>query len=463
MRCESILDAIGHTPLVRLRRLTEGLACKVYAKLDYLNPGGSVKDRIAVTMIDDAERRGLLKPGGTIVEGTSGNTGMGLALLAAVRGYKVVFTITDKQSKEKIDLLKALGAEVIVCPTAVEPDDPRSYYSVARKLAKEIPNAYYPNQYDNPQNPQAHYLTTGPEIWDDTEGKVTHFVIGLGTGGTVTGVARYLKERNPAVKIIGVDPIGSLYYEFFKTGRVGKASTYKVEGIGEDIFPSTMDFSVLDDILQVTDKECFLMTRRLARAEGIFTGGSGGGAVSAALRLARSLGPDELVVAFLPDSGMRYLSKIYSEEWMRDNAYLERELQLTAEDILRVKATTGAPKDLLYVLPYQTVYHALRTMQSGDVSQLPVFENEQPIGAIYEDSILKLSLQGKDLRKAVVREVMGKPFPVVEATAGIDQITHLLSTESPAVFVRQPGGHQIITKYDLVAAVARLAEKESRG
>ncbi len=463
MRCESILDAIGHTPLVRLRRLTEGLACKVYAKLDYLNPGGSVKDRIAITMIDDAERRGLLKPGGTIVEGTSGNTGMGLALLAAVRGYKVIFTITDKQSKEKIDLLKALGAEVIVCPTAVEPDDPRSYYSVARKLAKEIPNAYYPNQYDNPENPRAHYLTTGPEIWEDTDGRITHFVIGLGTGGTVTGVARYLKEKNPSVKVIGVDPIGSLYYEFFKTGRVGKASTYKVEGIGEDIFPSTMDFSILDDILQVTDKECFLMTRRLARAEGIFTGGSGGGAISAALRLARSLGPDDLVVAFLPDSGMRYLSKIYNEEWMRDNGYLEREIELSAEDILRVKAATGAPKDLLYVLPYQTVYHALRTMQSADVSQLPVFESDQPIGAIYEDSILKLSLQGKDLRKVVVREVMGKPFPVVETSAGIDQITQLLSTESPAVFVRRTGGYEIITKYDLVAAVARLAEKESRG
>jgi cystathionine beta-synthase len=461
MRCDSILDAVGRTPLIRLRRLTEGLACQVYAKVDYLNPGGSVKDRIAITMIDDAERRGLLKPGGTIIEGTSGNTGMGLALVAAVRGYKAIFTITDKQSKEKIDLLKALGAEVIVCPTAVEPDDPRSYYSVAKKLARELPNAYYPNQYENPMNPEAHYRTTGPEIWEDTEGKITHFVIGLGTGGTVTGVARYLKEKNPQVKVIGVDPIGSLYYEYFKHGRVGKAATYTVEGIGEDIFPSTMDFSVLDDILQVTDKECFVWARKLARLEALFTGGSGGGAVSAALRLARTLGPNNLVVVFLPDTGMRYLSKIYNDEWMRDNAYLEREVELTAEEIVRAKAQTGAPRDLIAVFPYQTVYHALRLMQEKDVSQLPVFENDMPIGAVYEDSILKLALLGKDLRKVVVREVMGKSFPVVPASASFDQVSQLLSEESPAVFVeREAGRCEIVTKYDLVNAVARLAEKE---
>ena len=248
MKCNNILEAVGHTPLVRLNRLTKDFKAEVYVKADYLNPGGSVKDRIGITMIDDAERRGLLKPGGTIIEGTSGNTGMGLALVAAVRGYKMVFTITDKQSKEKVDLLKALGAEVIVCPTAVEPDDPRSYYSVAKKLAREIPNSYYPNQYENPMNPEAHYRTTGPEIWEDSEAKITHFVCGMGTGGTISGVGRFLKEKNPAIKIIGVDPIGSLYYEFFKTGKVGKARTYVVEGIGEDIFPSTMDFKVLDDV-----------------------------------------------------------------------------------------------------------------------------------------------------------------------------------------------------------------------
>src|SRR6201995_1770336 len=292
MKCNNILEAIGRTPLVRLNRINQGLEPQIYVKADYINPGGSVKDRIGVTMIDEAEKKGLLKPGGSMIEGSSGNTGMGLALVAAVRGYKIVFTITDKQSREKIDLLKAFGAEVIVCPTAVEPEDPRSYYSVAKKLAREIPNAYYPNQYENQANPEAHYDTTGPEIWDDTEGKITHFVCGMGTGGTISGVGRYLKEQNPKVKIIGVDPIGSLYYEFFKTGKVGKAHTYVVEGIGEDIFPTTMDMKILDDVLQVNDEECFVVARRLVKMEGLFTGGSGGGCISAALRLAKELGPE---------------------------------------------------------------------------------------------------------------------------------------------------------------------------
>src|SRR6202140_1568326 len=289
MRCNNILEAVGHTPLVRLNRINQGLKPQIYVKAEFTNPGGSVKDRIGISMIDEAEKKGLLKPGGTIIEGTSGNTGMGLALVAAVRGYKCVFTTTDKQSKEKVDLLKALGAEVIVCPTAVEPDDPRSYYSVAKKLAREIPNSYYPNQYDNPMNPEAHYLTTGPEIWEDSEGKVTHFVCGIGTGGTVSGVGRYLKEKNPDVKIIGVGTVGSLYYFFVKRGEVGQAKTYVVEGIGEDIFPATMDFNVIDEVLQVSDEECFVVARRLVKMEGLFTGGSGGGCISATLRLAKDL------------------------------------------------------------------------------------------------------------------------------------------------------------------------------
>src|SRR5579884_585095 len=335
MRCNNILEAIGRTPLVRLNRINQGLKPQIYVKADYINPGGSVKDRIGVTMIDDAEKRGLLKPGGTIIEGTSGSTGMGLALVAAVRGYKAVFTITDKQSKEKIDLLKAMGAEVIVCPTAVEPEDPRSYYSVAKKLASEIPNSYYPNQYENPMNPEAHYRSTGPEIWNDSEGRITHFVCGVGTGGTISGVGRYLKEKNPAVKVVGIDPVGSLYYEYFKTGKVGKALTYVVEGIGEDFFPKTMDFQFLDDILQVTDQECFLWARRLAKEEGIFTGGSGGGCVLGAIRVAETLDSDGFVVAFLPDNGMRYLSKIYNDAWMRDHNYAESEVALTVDDVLR--------------------------------------------------------------------------------------------------------------------------------
>ena len=322
---------------MRLNRITTGFEAAVYIKADYMNPGGSVKDRIGVSMIDEAERRGLLKPGGTIIEGTSGNTGIGLALVGAVRGYKLVFTITDKQSKEKVDLLKALGAEVIVCPTAVEPDDPRSYYSVAKKLAKDIPNSFYPNQYENPMNPEAHYRTTGPEIWEDSEGKITHFICGMGTGGTISGVGRYLKEKNPNVKIIGVDPIGSLYYEFFKTGKIGKAKTYVVEGIGEDIFPATMNFKIVDDVVQVNDQECFIWARRLVKQEGIFTGGSGGGCVSGALRVAKSLPKGSFVVAFYLTQGCGIWSKVYSDEWMRERGYVDSEVPLTAEDVVNAK------------------------------------------------------------------------------------------------------------------------------
>ncbi len=460
MKCNNILEAIGHTPLVRLNRLTKDLKAEVYVKVDYMNPGGSVKDRIGIVMIDEAERKGLLKPGGTIIEGTSGNTGMGLALVAAVRGYKTVFTITDKQSKEKIDLLKALGAEVIVCPTAVEPEDPRSYYSVAKKLAREIPNSYYPNQYDNPLNPEAHYRTTGPEVWEDTEGKITHFVCGMGTGGTISGVGRYLKEKNPNVKVIGVDPIGSLYYDYVKTGQVGKARTYVVEGIGEDFFPTTMDFKVLDDLIQVTDQECFVWSRRLVKQEGIFTGGSGGGCVSGALRVAKECKTGEVVVAFLPDTGMRYLSKVYSDEWMRERGYVEAEVPLTAEDVVSVKRKSGKVRELIVARPYQTVFHALRTMQSQDISQLPVFEDDTPIGAIYEDQILNLALQGKDLRKLVLREVMGKPLPLVPRDAPVERLTYLLSHEGPAVFVEMGNSHyEILTKYDLMGTIAGLMEQ----
>jgi cystathionine beta-synthase len=460
MLCNNILEAIGHTPLVRLHRLASHLSAPVYVKADYLNPGGSVKDRIGIAMIDEAERAGLLKPGGTIVEGTSGNTGMGLALVAAVRGYKLVFTITDKQSKEKIDLLKAMGAEVIVCPTAVEPDDPRSYYSVAKKLAREIPNSFYPNQYENPLNPESHYRTTGPEIWEDSAGRVSHFVCGLGTGGTISGVGRFLKEKNPAVRVVGVDPVGSLYYEYVKTGKVGRARTYVVEGIGEDFFPKTMDFKVLDDVLQVTDEECFAMTRRLAKQEGIFTGGSGGGCVAAALALARELAAEAFVVAFLPDTGMRYLSKIYNDEWMRDHGYAEAEVPLAAEDVVRAKRRVGKVRELLIVRPYQTVFHALRTMQAQDISQLPVFEDATLIGTIYEDQILNLALQGKDLRKLVIREVMSKPLPVVPHDAPIARLTHLLSHEGPALFVDMGNGrYEILTKYDLMGTIAELVEQ----
>jgi len=461
VKCNSILDAIGHTPLIRLNRVAKDVSARVYVKAEYLNPGGSMKDRIALGMIDEAERKGLLRPGGTIVEATSGNTGVALAILAAVRGYKVVFTINDKQSREKIDQLKAFGAEVIVCPTAVEPEDSRSYYSVAKKLAREIPNAYYANQYDNPANPEAHYRTTGPEIWKDSEGEITHFVCGLGTGGTASGAGRYLKEQNPRLKVIGVDPVGSLFYEYWKTGNIGKARTYVVEGIGEDILPGALDFSVLDDIVQVNDEECFLWARRLAKREGIFTGGSGGGCVSAALRIAKNCRKDELVVGLLPDAGTRYLSKIYNDSWMRELGYADQEVTLTAADVIRVKRQNGKKRDLVNVGPNRTVFQALQTMQQQDISQLPVFEDGRSIGSLFEDKILSLALQGKDLRKLIVREVMGPPLPQVPSNAPIERVTHLLSHESPAVFVEMESGElEVLTKFDLMDTVAGLVSQK---
>src|ERR1700691_916088 len=461
MKCNNILEAMCNTPLIRLNRVGKDLPAEIYIKADYLNPGGSVKDRIGLSMIDEAERTGKLKPGGTIIEGTSGNTGMGLALGACVRGYKVVFTINDKQSREKIDLLKAFGAEVIVCPTAVEPEDPRSYYSVAQKLAREIPNSCYPNQYENPMNPEAHYKTTGPEIWNDTEGKITHFVCGMGTGGTISGVGKYLKEKNPKVKIIGVDPIGSLYYEFVKTGKVGKAKTYVVEGIGEDFFPGAMNLEILDDVVQVNDEECFVWARRLAKQEGIFTGGSGGGCIAGALRVAKNLKKGDVLVAFLPDSGSRYLSKVYNDGWMREHGYVEAEVTLTAADVIRVKRQNGKTRDLIVTRPDQTVFHALHTMQKQDISQLPVFEESQSIGTVFEDQILNLALQGKDLRKLVIREVMSTPLPQVPSNSPIERITHILSHDSPAVFVEMPDKKlEVLTKFDLMDTIAGLVEQK---
>ena len=464
MRCENILQAIGRTPLVKLNRIAKGIPAPIYVKADNLNPGGSVKDRIAVTMIEDAERCGLLRPGGTIIEGTSGNTGLGLAILAAVKGYKAIFTINDKQSQEKMDALRALGAEVVVCPTAVEPEDPRSYYSVAKKLAQEIPNSYYPNQYANPQNPEAHYGTTGPEIWEDSGGRLTHFVAGLGTGGTISGVGRFLKEKNPAIQIIGVDPIGSLYYEFVKKGTVGKAQPYVVEGIGEDFFPTTMNLNILDDIYQVTDGECFVWARKLARMEGIFTGGSAGGAVSVALKVARNLTAEQMVVAFLPDSGDRYLSKIYNDDWMRRHQYWEAELHVTAGDVVRLKHERHPASRLIVAAAGQSAHQALRLMQENEISQLPVFEDHTCIGTVREDEILNLALRGADLDALVLRECMKDPLPLLDTQASIDRLTFLLTNESPAVLVRlSESQYEILTKYDLIDMIASITESAAGG
>ncbi len=461
MRYNNILEAIGHTPLVKLNRITRGSPAEVYAKCDYLNPGGSVKDRIGIAMLDEAERKEQLRPGGTIVEGTSGNTGMGLALVAIIRGYKAIFTMTDKQSKEKVDLLKAMGAEVIVCPTAVPPDDPRSYHQVVEKLAHDIPNSYHPNQYMNPANPECHYRTTGPEIWEDSEGRITHFVCGMGTGGTITGVGRFLKEQNPAIKVIGSDPFGSILHDFFYKGVVSKAETYKVEGIGEDFFPAALDFSVIDDIVQVSDKDSFLWTRRLARLEGIFAGGSAGTAIAGALQVMPSLKPGDFMVIFIPDTGARYLSKIYNNEWMRDNRYLESQIRLSVADVVETKTMVRQTGPLVTVAPSDTIAGALERMQAHDFSQLPVFEKGAPVGALYEDDILSLALEGKDLKKLVVREAMGPSFPVLPPAASVDQVTACLNRDCPAVFVEMGGGHyEILTKYDLFQAVTRLVEQE---
>ncbi len=458
MRYENVLEAIGGTPLIRLNRIAAGLKPRIYAKAEFMNPGGSVKDRIGVAMVDEAERTGKLKPGGTIIEGTSGNTGIGLALVAALRGYKLIFTITDKQSREKINLLKALGAEVIVCPTNVAPEDPRSYYSVADKLAAEIPNAYHPNQYANPQNPEAHYRSTGPEIWRDSEGEVTHFVAGMGTGGTVTGVAKYLKEQNPRIRIVGADPIGSLYYEKIKFGRVGAAKPYVVEGIGEDIFPATMDLKVMDDALQVTDRDCFVTTRRLARTEGLLTGGSGGAAVWAGLEYAKRLSEKDFMVILLPDTGMRYLSKIYNDEWMRENQYFESDAPLKASDVLAVKRRSGKRRALAVARPTDSLFGAMSAMRRGDISQLPVVEKGRVVGTVFEDDVLGLMLKGRPIKKMIVREAMGQPLPVLAPETRIEALLRCFTPDRPAVLVRAGKGYDIVTKYDVVNAVSSVTE-----
>jgi cystathionine beta-synthase len=459
MRYENILEAIGGTPLIRMNRLAKGLKPRIYIKAEFMNPGGSVKDRIGVAMIDDAERRGLLKPGGTIVEGTSGNTGIGLALVAALRGYKLIFTITDKQSREKINLLKALGAEVIVCPTAVEPEDPRSYYSVADKLTAEIPGAYHPNQYENPENPKAHYATTGPEIWRDSEGKITHFVAGMGTGGTISGVAKYLKGQNPKIKIIGADPIGSLYYEKIKFNRIGVAKPYVVEGIGEDIFPGTMDLKCVDDILQVTDRDAFIMTRKMARMEGLLAGGSCGAAAWAGLEYAKKLTEKDFMVILLPDTGMRYLSKIYNDEWMRENQYFESAVPLKAADVLASKRERAKVKTLATAKTTDPLFGAMGVMRKFDISQMPVFEKGLPVGTLHEDEVLGLMLKGRNIKEMIVREAMGSSLPVVDPQARIEAVLRYFTPDRPAVLVKTgKAAYEILTKYDVLTAVSNASE-----
>ena len=452
---ENVLSLIGNTPLVKLNRVNAGLKPLILAKLEYLNPGGSVKDRIGPAMIDAAEKSGQLKPGGTIIEGTSGNTGVGLALAANLKGYRTVFTMNDKQSREKQLVLKAFGARVVVCPTAVAPDDPRSYYSVAKKIHAETPNSVYPNQYDNQANPNVHYATTGPEIWRDTEGKVTHYFVATGTGGTISGTAKYLKEKDPKVKVVAIDPEGSILKLYHETGEYHPelARSYKVEGFGEDIIPRATWFQYIDDFVKVDDRESFIMARRLAREEGIFAGGSAGSAVAGMLKYVKEkgLGPDAVCVVIIPDSGSRYVNKFYSDEWMEENGYLE-----AAESVGRMLDRKPQPGELLSVARADTVRRALDVMATHGVSQLPVIdEHGEPIGSI-EEGIAAARVMGQpEVIGAPVSEIMQPPFPLVESTAPVQSAVALLKDHA-AVLVRRGGKVAgILSRYDLLAYLAK--------
>ena len=454
-----VLGTIGQTPLVKINRLAAGLPCQVLAKVEFFNPGGSVKDRIGVAMVEAAEARGLLNPGGTIIEGTSGNTGAGLALVAIAKGYRCIFTTTDKQSQEKIDVLRAFGAEVKVCPTNVAPDDPRSYYSVARRLAQEIPNSFYVNQYDNPANTEAHYRTTGPEIWQQTDGRVTHYVAGAGTGGTISGAARYLKEQNPDIKVIGVDPYGSVYHKYFFTREFDHDEIYPylTEGVGEDILAENMDFDIVDDYVRVTDKVSMQMTRRLARQEGLFVGQSCGMAMAGALDWLRAhqetLTEEDVVVVILPDSGFRYLRKTYNDDWMRNHGFLESKSDLTIDEVLAARPPV---RQVVAVAPADTLGEAIRRMNDNSISQLPVIEQGEVIGSLTETVILNRLIEEPSARDEAVRGVMSEPFPIVSRSLHLDHVSTYLEQGAGAVLVElgPDGGFQIITKSDLISALA---------
>ncbi|GAC1687744.1 MAG: cystathionine beta-synthase [Candidatus Dormibacteraceae bacterium] len=450
---ESILDVVGNTPLVRLHKVTKGLKPTILAKLEQLNPGGSVKDRIGLTMIEEAERTGQLRPGGTIIEPTSGNTGHGLAMVAAIKGYQMIFVMPDKMSAEKISLLKAYGAEVVVCPTNVERDSPQSYYSVADRLAREVPGAFQPNQYFNPRNPEAHYKTTGPEIWEQTEGRIDVFVAGMGTGGTISGVAKYLKERKPAVHVVGADPEGSLY-----SGDTIKP--YKVEGIGEDFIPGTIDLKLIDRIVQVTDKESFVAARRLAREEGILVGGSSGLAMQAALKVAIDRGPDEVIVVLFPDTGRNYLSKFFNDEWMRQNGYLARLGAVRIREVLLTQ-TQGVPK-LVTVEARKSVGEAIDLMQQYGISQLPVVDDSNGsgvIGTLQERTLLDRVYRDPAVVTTAVSSAMDAPLSQVGVDSSLDDAFEPLLRGEQAVLVVEAGKPvAMITRADLLEFVAHRGQ-----
>jgi cystathionine beta-synthase len=451
---ESVLEVIGNTPLVRLRRVTEGIACKVYVKLENLNPGGSLKDRIGWYMIEKAEKAGRLRPGGTVVESTSGNTGVGLAIACAAKGYGLVCTMPDKMSQEKINLLRGYGAKVVVTPTAVPYEDPRHYVQTAKRIARETPNALYIDQFNNPDNPEAHYRTTGPELHRQLGGRLDVLVLSMGTGGTLTGAGRYLKERIPGLRIVGADPEGSIYTSIVKTGAPGETQVYKVEGIGHDYVPGTCDPKLLDDCVTVSDRASFQMARRLAREEGIFAGGSTGANVVVALAVARALPPGAVVATLVCDTGERYLSKQWNDDWMRDNQFLEEAAALTAAGILGHRARDMEP--LVAVDASATVREAIELMRQRDLSQLPVRRDGRLVGCISENQAIDLLFHRDDLATLRVEEVMGPPLPVLPADTPAEEIASMLARGVKAVLVERGRGELVVlTKFDLIHASAR--------
>lgn len=449
---ESVIETVGHTPLVRIRKLARNCPAPILAKLEFFNPGGSVKDRIGLAMVEAAEREGKLRPGGTIVECTSGNTGVGLAMVACVRGYHAVFVMPDKVSTEKVYLLKAYGAEVVLTPTAVAPDSPESYYSVARRIAAERPGAHLMNQYHNPANPEAHYRTTGPEIWEQTAGKVTHFVAGMGTGGTISGIGRFLKEKNPKVQVIGADPVGSILKHYKETGQLTEAHPYKIEGVGEDFIPTATDFNVIDRVIQCSDRDGLNTARRLAREEAIFVGGSSGMAAWCAMDAAKTLGPNDLVVVLLPDTGERYLTKVHSDEWMRDNHLLDPSAT-RVHDVVTNKGRL-IPR-LMSVQAAEPLKKALTLVEQHNVSQLPVMRGKDVVGTLHDNEILKAVLENSAALESPSEQFMSEALPIVSADEPVEAVTRLLAARNAAVLVSENGTVVgILTRFDMLQFIA---------
>lgn len=437
---------------MKINRITKDIPGLVLAKIETFNPGNSIKDRMALKMIEDAERDGRLKPGGTIIEGTSGNTGMGLAIAAVIKGYKCIFTSTDKQSKEKFDALRAFGAEVIVCPTNVEPEDPRSYYSVSSRLINEVPNSWKPNQYDNPSNSQAHYESTGPEIWDQTDGKITHLVVGVGTGGTICGTARFLKEKNPNIQVLGIDTYGSVFKKYKETGVFDKNEIYPyiTEGIGEDFLPQNVDFSLIDHFEKVTDKDAALMTRRIAREEGIFVGNSAGSAMAGLLQMKDRFKKDDVVVVIFHDHGTRYLGKMFNDEWMRDRGFIQEEKKV-AKDLV----APHLDKPLVSIGAGELVSHAIAKLRKFNISQMPVVKDDAIVGFVDETRLYQAIVDDPNHYDQRIETLMGPALPVVEEHTPIEVLSKLISKEVPAVLVKLTSGkHHIITKYDVIQALS---------